>query len=554
MISLGIICYQGHSSSAALVRDGKTLGAVSEERFTRKKFDDAFPEKSIEYLTTELGISLEEIDEIAIAWSPKLTILGQLKNLHRKSLRFFLEKREGAKSRSRLSKFVLISNLKNEIRKRYQFKGKITFVDHHLAHAVSAFIQTEKDDSICIVADGMGEYASTTLFEFRDNKAKVLYEDHFPHSLGVFYSSATQFLGFVPDSDEFKVMGLAAYSNSEKFHKRFSELYRFHENHLELNLNYFDIHKKGNQFFSEKFKELFTDVKSDQDKMDFARALQDHLSLIVNQILKNNVQSYGSKHFCASGGVFLNCLLNQDIRENNLFSSYTFFPVADDNGTALGAAQYVQMLHGEKLTKLEDLYLGPLNKEIDIKDFKKLKYKKISHVKEIACLLANGKVVAWMQGRMEFGHRSLGNRSILGDPREPLMKDTINQKIKFREPYRPFAPSILKEKLHDFYYADKANYPFMIETLKANESAKKMAPAIVHADGTSRIQTVDQISNPKFYGLISEFSKLTDCPMLLNTSFNVNGMPIVLTVQDAVDCFLKTEMDYLVIEDYLLWK
>ena len=554
MISLGIICYQGHSSSAALVRDGKTLGAVSEERFSRKKFDDAFPEKSIDYLTTELGISLEEIDEIAIAWSPRLTILGQLKSLHKKSLRFFLEKREGAKGRSRFNKFLLISNLKNEIRQRYQFKGKITFVDHHLAHAVSAFIQTEKNEGLCMVADGMGEYASTTLFDFKDNKATILYEDHFPHSLGVFYSSATQFLGFVPDSDEFKVMGLAAYSKSDKFHKRFNELYRFHEKHLELNLNYFDIHKKGNQFFSEKFKDLFSDVVSEQDKMDFARALQDHLSLIVNQILINNKGPYKREHFCASGGVFLNCLLNQDIRENKLFKSYTFFPVADDNGTALGAAQYVQMLKGEKLLKLHDLYLGPLNKEIDINDFKNLKYKKISHVKEVAMLLASGKVVAWMQGRMEFGHRSLGNRSILGDPRNPLMKDIINEKVKFREPYRPFAPSILEDKLHDFYFAERSTYPFMIETLRANDLAKKTAPAIVHADGTSRIQTVNQATNSKFYGLISEFSKITDCPMLLNTSFNVNGMPIVLDVKDAVDCFLKTEIDYLVIEDYLLWK
>ncbi|AUN96954.1 hypothetical protein DOM21_16980 [Bacteriovorax stolpii] len=554
MISLGIICYQGHSSSAALVKDGKTLGAVSEERFSRKKFDDAFPEKSIEYLTTELGISFEEIDHIAIGWSPRLTILGQLKSLHKKSLRFFLEKREGAKKRSRFNKFFLIANLKNEIKKRYQFKGEISFVDHHLAHAVSAYVQTEKRDGICMVADGMGEFASTSLFEFKGPDARKIYEDHFPHSLGVLYSSATQFLGFTPDSDEFKVMGLAAYSKSLRFNERFKELYRFNENHFELNLKYFEIHKKGNQFFSEAFYELFADVKTESDRMDFARSLQDHLNFIVLGILEKNKSLFHSDSFSASGGVFLNCLLNQKIAESSLFKSYTFFPVADDNGTALGAAQWVQMQAGMEMKKVDHLFLGPGIENIQISSFKNLQHKKISHVSEVAELLAKGKVIAWMQGRMEFGHRSLGNRSILGDPRDKKMKDIINEKVKFREPYRPFAPSFPEGKLQDFYQTDKTSYPFMIETLHAKDVTKELAPAIVHEDGTSRVQTVSSVHSPEFYELLKEFYKLTDCPILLNTSFNINGMPIVLSVDDAVDCFMKTEMDYLVIKDYLLWK
>ena len=554
MISLGIICYQGHSSSAALVKDGKILGAVSEERLSRKKFDDAFPEKSIEYLTTELGISFEEIDHIAIGWSPRLTILGQLKSFHKKSLRYFLEKREGSQVRSRFDKFILIANLKKEIRRRYGYKGKISFVDHHLSHAVSAYIQAERADAITMVADGMGEYVSTTIFEFTGNQKKVLYEDHFPHSLGVLYSSATQFLGFIPDSDEFKVMGLAAYAKEQRFHELFKKLYQIKDHHLELNLEFFDIHRKGNQFFSPAFSELFKDVRSEQDKMDFAQALQDHLSFIVIDILKHHQKQFHSKHFTASGGVFLNCLLNQKIADSGLFESYTFFPVADDNGTAAGAAQWVQMKAGIKMQQLTHLYLGPLHGEISPSHLKKLQHKKIENINEVARLLADGKVVAWMQGQMEFGHRSLGNRSILGDPRKKEMKDIINEKVKFREPYRPFAPSFPAEKLHDYFHARQNHFPFMIETLKAREVTKHLAPAIVHEDGTSRVQTVSESENPKFYELLMEFYKLTDCPILLNTSFNINGMPIVLNADDAVDCFLKTEMDYLVIGEHLLWK
>ena len=228
--------------------------------------------------------------------------------------------------------------------------------------------------------------------------------------------------------------------------------------------------------------------------------------------------------------------------------------MADDNGTALGAAQWVQMQAGVEMKKVDHLFLGPGIENIKISSFKNLQHKKISHVSEVAELLAKGKVIAWMQGRMEFGHRSLGNRSILGDPRDKKMKDIINEKVKFREPYRPFAPSFPEGKLQDFYQTDKTSYPFMIETLHAKDVTKELAPAIVHEDGTSRVQTVSSLHSPEFYELLKEFYKLTDCPILLNTSFNINGMPIVLSVDDAIDCFMKTEMDYLVIKDYLLWK
>ena len=234
MISLGLICYQGHSSAAVLIRDGIVLGAVAEERFSRKKFDDAFPEKSIDYLTREFNLKFSDIDHVGIAWSPKNTVIGQLKKISFNSLRFAMEKRVGATKRSRLQKFLLISNLKGEIRKRYKYKGKISYVDHHLSHALSAYVQSGHDDGVVMVADGMGEHASTTLYEFKEGKHEIIYQDSFPHSLGVFYSAATQFLGFTPDSDEFKVMGMSAYSRSQRFHERVGKLYSFKKKHLFL--------------------------------------------------------------------------------------------------------------------------------------------------------------------------------------------------------------------------------------------------------------------------------------------------------------------------------
>jgi carbamoyltransferase len=558
MLSLGIICYQGHSSAAGLVRDGVVLGAVAEERFSRKKCDDSFPQQSIEFLLKEFGLNFETIDHVGIGWSPKITFLGQLKNLHRNSLRFVMEKRNGGIHRSRISKFFLISNLKNEIRKRYDYRGKISYVEHHLSHAISAFIQSQQKDCVVMVADGMGEFTSTTIYEFSGKDYKILYRDHFPNSLGIFYSAATQFLGFTPDSDEYKVMGMAAYSESERFHERLSLLYEFKNGHVNLNLNYFEIHKRGNQFFSKKYAELFSDVKTEKDKTDFAFSLQWHFNKIVLQILKEVRPQITSRHFATSGGVFLNCLLNQALRASEMFESYTFFPVADDNGVAVGAAQFMQFSEGKwPMQEISHLYLGPELDEVDETLLKKFHYKKISHVKEVAELLADGKVIAWAQGKMEFGHRSLGNRSILGNPKQKEMKDIINHKVKLREAFRPFAPSILEEKLSEFFSIDQkfgTRYPFMIETVNAKESAKTMAPAIVHEDGTSRVQTVSRRENEKYYQLIEEFYHLTGCPMVLNTSFNINGMPIVRNVREALDCFEQTQIDYLVLNDYLIWK
>lgn len=551
MISMGIICYQGHSSAAALVQDGVVVGAVAEERFSRRKSDDSFPEQAINFLLNEHNLTIQQIDHIAAGWCPTKTLLGQLPHLHKKSLSFLLEKRPGGSVRSRLDKFILISTLKSELKKRFGYEGKFSYVDHHLSHAVSAFIQSEKEDCVVMVADGMGEQASTTLYEFKNQSYKILYRDLFPHSLGIFYSAATQFLGFKPDSDEYKVMGMAAYSQNERFMNRFSELYRFDKGHLLLNLQYFDIHKKANQFYSEKYSALFYDVITEEDKVAFAFALQSHLNSMVSSILKNNQSLFTSRHFATSGGVFLNCLLNQHLRSSGLFDSYTFFPVADDNGTSIGAAQFVQ-LQKHAMKKLDHLSLGPLAGIPDEESLKGLNHKKTTHL-EIAELLSKGHVIGLVQGKMEFGHRSLGNRSILASPVEKGMKDIINRKVKLREPFRPFAPSILEEKIHE-YFDGRGSYPFMIETLTAHAVAREKTPAIVHEDGTSRIQTVSRKFNPYYYDLIKAFEEISLCPVLLNTSFNINGMPIVCSVQDAIECFKKTQIDYLVIEDTLIWK
>jgi len=249
MISLGIICFQGHSSAAALICDGEVVAAVAEERFSRKKSTDSFPEQSIAWLLKQRGITVDQIDHVAVGWCPKKTFLGQLPHLHRKSLRFLLEKRSGSAERSRLEKFYRIASLKNEFKKRYGYKGNFSFVDHHLSHAISAFIHSGQKDCVVMVADGMGEISSTTIYEFSHRTFKILYSDPFPHSLGIFYSAATQFLGFVPDSDEYKVMGMAAYSQSEKFHEKFSQLYSFESGHLKLELAILIFIKKLISFF-----------------------------------------------------------------------------------------------------------------------------------------------------------------------------------------------------------------------------------------------------------------------------------------------------------------
>lgn len=552
MISLGIICYQGHSSAAALVRDGIVIGAVSEERFSRKKSDDSFPENAINFLLNEHNLTFTDIDHVAAGWSPGKTLLGQISGLHKKSFSFLFEKRSGGTVRSRMEKFILISSLKNEFKKRYNFAGKFSYVDHHLSHAISAYIQSEKNNCIVMVADGMGELASTTIYEFKNNTYTIHYRDTFPHSLGILYSAATQFLGFTPDSDEYKVMGMAAYSQNEKYDERFSKLYLFEKNHLQLNLEYFEIHKKANQFFSPKWTELFHDVATDEDRAAFAYSLQSHFNKVVVEILKRNSTLFTSQNFATSGGVFLNCLLNQHLRSSELFESYTFFPVADDNGTAIGCAQFVQMNGKKKMHKIDSLSLGPKAGLISAADLRGLQSRRTT-LQEIAALLAKGNVIGVVQGKMEFGHRSLGNRSILASPREKSMKEIINQKIKMREPFRPFAPSVLAEKMPE-YFEGIGEYPFMIETLNALTIAKEEAPAIVHEDGTSRIQTVSKNENPYFYSLLSEFYSLTQCPILLNTSFNINGMPIVCSARDALDCFAQTQLDFLVVEDLLIWK
>ncbi len=553
MISLGIICYQGHSSAAALVRDGVVLAAVAEERFSRRKSDDSFPEQSINWLLKSFNLSVKEIDHVAVSWSPTKTLIGQLLNLHNKSLGFLLEKRNGGNVRSRLEKFLLISGLKSEFKKRYQYNGKFSYVDHHLSHAISAFVQSGKDDCIVMVADGMGEQASTTIYEFNRSSYKILYRDLFPHSLGIFYSAATQFLGFTPDSDEYKVMGMAAYSQSDKYFQRMASLYRIENGHFFLETAFFEIHKKANQFYSGKFSAHFPDCNTDEEKTAFAFALQRHLNFIVVEILKLQKNHFSSRHFATSGGVFLNCLLNQHLRNSELFESYSFFPVADDNGTAIGAAQFVQW-QKTTLKPVENLYLGPLP-DFENEAGKLLDgvHSKKTTLQEIASLLADGHVVGMVKGKMEFGHRALGNRSILASPQRKEMKDVINQKVKMREPFRPFAPSILEENVSD-YFEGAGCFPFMIETLNGRPQAKIMAPAIIHEDGTSRIQTVSKKDNPDFYELLKEFHGLTGCPILLNTSFNLNGMPVVCTAEDAMNCFKKTNIDFLVIEDVLIWK
>ena len=561
MIILGIIAYQGHSSSAALIRDGKVIAATNEERFSRLKRDDSFPVKAIEFVLAEAKLSLSDVDDVAFAWNPWQSFLFFLTHsVWRFPLNVFSFALKGRREHgnvSRLEKFFKMLSVRREFLKAFGFCPPLSYVPNHFAHSFGAFSQTHFSKAYSLVIDGSGEDASTSLYYVEEGNHRLLYRELFPHSLGILYASVTQFLGFRPDSDEYKVMGMSAYGVN-RYASQMNELVSFKDGHYRVNLKYFLVHKNADKFYSPLMSELFGTNLSDQDRFDIAHSLQKKLEEIVLRLLEEKTSA--SLPLCTSGGVFLNCLLNQRIRESKRFPQVHFSPFADDNGTALGAAfaRYYALTQ-KRGEAFHSLSLGASYEETEL--LSALKRHPVSYVKcssiheELALKLAEGHVVARFEGRAEFGPRALGYRSILADPRKSEMKDIVNLKIKHREPFRPFAPIVLKKDLSElFHVSDEESYPYMIETLKARDLGRKLIPAVVHDDGTSRVQTVCEVSQKDLYLLLEAFKKLTGVPVLLNTSFNLNEEPIVNSPDDALRCFLKTDIDYLALGDYLVSK
>jgi len=553
---LGITCYGSHDAAAALIESGNVIAAVEEERFSRKKFDRSFPKNSIDYCLKYAGIEANDLDAIAFFWDPRLYLAERLKYFFRYLPNTVNLIRYGSDQGRLLG-------IERELRKRYNYKGKFYFVEHHLAHAASAFLLSPFEKASIISVDGIGEFDTTWCGTGEGSIIRPIYKLSAPYSLGQVYSSVTQYLGFSRLSDEYKVMGLAAYGKP-KFIDHFRDIIPLDSKLYKVDIRYFSYFWGGKKRYSGRFERVFgpprkPDEEISQRHKDIAASLQMRLEEVICHIIKKAVEYTGINDVCLAGGVALNSVANGLLTENKIAENVFIPPCASDSGASLGAALFVHYRTPgcDRRICLRTAFLGP---SYGIKDIeaalnkKKIKYRKTDNVyAEAAGFLNEGKVIGWFRGRMEFGQRALGARSIIADPRFPEMKNIVNKKIKYREPFRPFAASIMKEYQSDFFYHSRQT-PFMTEVFRVKEGKAAEVPAIVHVDGTCRIQTVIKNDNPCLWQLIDEFRKLTNIPLVLNTSFNRKNEPIVNTPEEALECFYDTGLDALFMEDFIVEK
>lgn len=586
MYILGISAFY-HDSAACLLKDGEILAAVQEERFTRKKGDHAFPTHSINYCLKHAGITGHDLSYVVFYDKPFLKFERLLET-------YLSYVPVGIKSFIKAMPLWIKEKLwmKEFIKKELGFEGKILFPEHHESHAASAFYPSPFHEAAFLTMDGVGEWTTSSFGVGSGNKIQIDSDIHFPHSIGLLYSAFTYYTGFKVNSGEYKVMGLAPYGEPKYVDKIYSELIDLKEDgSFKMNMEYFN-YCAGLTMTNEKFHKLFSgpprkpESKLTQKEMDLARSVQEVTEEVMLRMAKHVRKETGQKNLCLAGGVALNCVANGKLLRENIFDNIWIQPAAGDAGGALGAAltawyQYLGNIRiaNEKTDAMNGAYLGPefTNKEIENwLTEKEIPFKQLSDdilYSETASLLADEKVVGWFQGRMEFGPRALGNRSIVGEARSAKMQATMNIKIKFREGFRPFAPSVLSEKVSDYFEMENES-PYMLlvanvkkERQKAmTEEQKKLfgieklnilrsdIPAVTHIDYSARIQTVQKETNPRYHKLISEFEKQTGYAVVVNTSFNVRGEPIVCTPQDAYRCFMRTDIDYLVLGNFLLNK
>ncbi len=582
---LGISAFY-HDSAAALLIDGEIIAAAQEERFTRKKHDPRFPKNAIEYCLKEGNIGISDIDCIAFYDKPFLKferlLMTYLGTVPAGISSFFVQ------MPSWLSEKL---NMRGTIRKELNYEGEILFSTHHLSHAASAFYPSPFEESAIITLDGVGEWATSAYGIGKGNKIKLLKEIRFPHSLGLLYSAFTYFTGFKVNSGEYKLMGLAPYGEPKYVDVIKKELVDIHEDgSFRLNLKYFD-YCAGLKMTNNRFAKLFggpprkPESKITQREMDLAKSIQIVTEEIVLKIARHVHKETGLKKLAMSGGVTLNCVANGRLLREGPFDEIWIQPCASDGGNALGCAllAWHQVYGKERIPhsrRQKASYLGPSFSDEEIEKFLKeenIPYEKLSEreiATRVAQLIDEGKVVGWFQGRMEFGPRALGARSILGDARSREMQSVLNLKIKFRESFRPFAPTVLYEHADEYFELNGAESPYML--LVANvrkehlreitEEEKKAAgfdklkvirsdiPAVTHVDNSARIQTIRREDHPRYYDMIKAFYERTGCPVIINTSFNVRGEPIVCTPKEAYTCFMRTNMDYLCMGSFLLDK
>jgi len=563
---LGISCYY-HDSAAAIIKEGEVIAAVEEERFSRIKFDDGFPEHAIDYCLKEAGIEPNNLACVAFYDKSVLKFERLLDNyiaVAPLGLRSFLEV---------IPKWIHKRLwIKDEIKKKLKgYDGEIIFPEHHISHAAYSFFTSPFKKSAILSIDGVGEWTTTAFGYAVDNNIQLMNDIRWPHSLGLFYSAFTYFLGFKVNEGEYKLMGLSAYGKPKYFDRIMNELIDVKEDgSIHLNMKYFAFtHDKV--MTNHKFEEFFgssvrkEDSKMEQIHFDIAASAQLVLEEIILKIVKHVHNKVGQKNLCLSGGVALNGVANYRILKEGPFDQVFIPPSPGDAGSAIGSALYayhsylkkVRIFDNNQVNISNNVFLGPQYSNDEIKKFlesEKIPYEEYERdelLQKTAKLISEQNVVGWYQGKMEWGPRALGNRSILADPRNVEMKDILNSKIKHRESFRPFAPSILEEHTTEYFDLDVFS-PYML--LVAKIKKPKIIPAVTHVDGTGRIQTVSKKANPLYYDLINEFFKLTGVPVLINTSMNVRGEPIVNSPDQAFHLLLKTEMDYLIMGNYLISK
>ena len=589
---LGISCFY-HDSATALIKNGEIIYASQEERFSRKKHDFSFPDKSINYILNNYNLNLSDIDHIVFYEKPFLKFERILETHIAYSpfgFKSFLHSIPMWIKDKLFQKNILFNELK-KIDKNFNAKNKIKFSDHHLSHAASSFYPSPFKESAFLTLDGVGEWTTTSFGYANETGLKFDSQIQFPHSLGLLYSSFTYYLGFKVNSGEYKMMGLAPYGQPKYADLILKELIDLKEDgSFKLNMKYFSytthlkmINKKFVSLFGKRRREPEID-KIENFHMDVASSIQKVIEIVVIKICEHIKKVTKSSNLCLSGGVALNCVANGKLLEKKIFENIWIQPAAGDAGGALGAAlaYYHLTLRNKKTNIIDNMkgsYLGPEFDDSSVEEsLKNLKANFVKLNREemldvVSEEIKNEKAVGWFQGKMEFGPRALGSRSILADPRSDKTQKNLNLKIKFRESFRPFAPSILKEHCDKYFklntvspymlivsevkdeikskLTDQENLLFGIEKLNFKRST---IPAVTHVDYSARVQTVEKNNNLIFYDLISKFYEKTGCPLLVNTSFNIRGEPIVCTVEDAYNCFMGTNLDLLVINNFILRK
>ncbi|MBL0743072.1 carbamoyltransferase family protein [Chryseolinea lacunae] len=541
-----------HDSACALLQDGMLTAAAQEERFTRIKHDPAVPAKAFLYCLEQAGLTITDIDCLAYYERPEKKLARQLWSGYGCGPEEF----DGRLDPKRPEQ---------QIREVLGFEGPIKFFDHHQSHAASTYYYSGFESAAVLTVDGVGEWATTTYGKGVGAKLDLFEEVHFPHSIGLLYSTITNYLGFEVNEGEYKVMGLAPYGKPV-FSTKLRKLIRMeHDGQFQLELKYFDF-LQGDKMYSQALVDLMgvparvAESKMEQVHADMARSLQEVLQEILLEKARYLHDVTGMDNLCMAGGVALNCVANGNILKYGPFKKLFVQPASSDSGCALGAAALAHVdITGRRPQNepMQHVYLGPSFTQSEITTMLEATSFNAHHfagdteglLTEVATLLSKGKVIGWFQGRMEFGPRSLGTRSILADPRDADMRDRINAMVKKREGFRPFAPAVLAERVRDHFDLDHPS-PFMLETCQVKSALD--LPAITHVDGSARVQTVSQETNERFAKLLQYFNAITGCPILLNTSFNVRGEPIVCTPEDALRCFVTTDIDCLVLGDSIV--